>query len=184
MYGTKPNQYYAEQLNTLPAGKILLPAEGEGRNAIYAAKKGWDVYAFDYSTEAYNKAIKLAALNNVRINYLTHDITQINYPPKSFDLIAIVYLHLFPNERIPFHKSMLSLLKPGGKIIAEYFSKNQINRNTGGPKDINLLYNVSAIYTDFKILKDLKITETILFLDEGKFHHGKASVIRLSGTLP
>ena len=60
-YGENPNVYFKEQLDKLKPGKILLPAEGEGRNAVYAAKQGWEVMAFDLSSEGKNKAEKLAA---------------------------------------------------------------------------------------------------------------------------
>lgn len=46
-YGEEPNQYLKEQLEKLDVGKILFPAEGEGRNGVYAAKLGWNVFAFD-----------------------------------------------------------------------------------------------------------------------------------------
>ncbi|MFN3445417.1 MAG: SAM-dependent methyltransferase, partial [Bacteroidia bacterium] len=49
VYGYKPNRFLEDQLEELPLGKILLPAEGEGRNAIFAAKLGWQVHAFDFS---------------------------------------------------------------------------------------------------------------------------------------
>ncbi len=43
-YGKMPNEYLKEKLRDLKPGKILFPAEGEGRNAVYAAKSGWDVF--------------------------------------------------------------------------------------------------------------------------------------------
>ena len=55
VYGTLPNTFFKYELSRLRPGKILLPAEGEGRNAVYAAEQGWDVYAFDYSHEAKRK---------------------------------------------------------------------------------------------------------------------------------
>ena len=36
-YGEQPNNYLKEQLEKLPVGTILFPAEGEGRNAVFAA---------------------------------------------------------------------------------------------------------------------------------------------------
>lgn len=45
-YGTEPNAFFKAQLDQLTPGRLLLPAEGEGRNAVYAAKKGWEVAAF------------------------------------------------------------------------------------------------------------------------------------------
>ena len=51
-YGKNPNQYFKDQIGLLPPGKILLAAEGEGRNAVYAASLGWDVFAYDFSEKA------------------------------------------------------------------------------------------------------------------------------------
>ena len=39
-YGTKPNEFLKEQIQKLKIGTILFGAEGEGRNAVYTAKKG------------------------------------------------------------------------------------------------------------------------------------------------
>lgn len=43
IYGLHPNAFFKQELLKISSGKILLPAEGEGRNAIFAAQKGWDV---------------------------------------------------------------------------------------------------------------------------------------------
>jgi len=59
-YGKLPNNYLKEQLERLPVGTILFPAEGEGRNAVFAAKPGWKVSAFNISVEGKNKALQLA----------------------------------------------------------------------------------------------------------------------------
>ena len=51
VYGEEPNQFFATQLSALKAGSLILPCEGEGRNAVYAASLGWTVDAFDGSLE-------------------------------------------------------------------------------------------------------------------------------------
>lgn len=63
-YGEEPNIYLKENLNKLSVGTILFPAEGEVRNAVYAAKIGWIVKAFDISNEGPKKAFQLAQKNN------------------------------------------------------------------------------------------------------------------------
>ena len=66
-YRTKPNKFFREQLSQLKPGKILLPAECEGRNTVFAAKNGWQAEAFDLSAAGREKALKLASANNVSI---------------------------------------------------------------------------------------------------------------------
>ncbi|HRN48956.1 MAG TPA: hypothetical protein PKW69_13045, partial [Niabella sp.] len=46
-YGQLPNEFLKETLQKLKPGKILFPAEGEGRNAVFAASLGWHADAFD-----------------------------------------------------------------------------------------------------------------------------------------
>ena len=74
-YGEKPNEYIKKQLENLSPKHILFPAEGEGRNAVYAATLGWEVSAFDLSHEGYRKAISLCMKHQVTIDsfviYLT-----------------------------------------------------------------------------------------------------------------
>jgi len=60
-----PNHFFKEELDNVKPGNILLPAEGEGRNAVYAAKLGWNVLAFDDSASGKKKAKKLAEENNI-----------------------------------------------------------------------------------------------------------------------
>ena len=69
VYGETPNKYLAGKLAGLKPGKILFPADGEGRNGVYAATLGWEVFAFDQSAEGKRKAEQLAAKKGVHINY-------------------------------------------------------------------------------------------------------------------
>lgn len=60
LYGTEPNQYFREKIGLLKSGHLIIPGEGEGRQAIYAAGKGWKVTAFDISTVAQQHALEKA----------------------------------------------------------------------------------------------------------------------------
>jgi 2-polyprenyl-3-methyl-5-hydroxy-6-metoxy-1,4-benzoquinol methylase len=94
-YGEEPNNYLKEQLVKLPVGSILFPAEGEGRNAVFAAKLGWKVSAFDISQEGKNKAIKLAEKNHVSLDYQVGELEKLNFEGEQFDAISLSYAH-FP----------------------------------------------------------------------------------------
>ena len=179
VYGTEPNEFFKQQLLKLTPGKILLPAEGEGRNAVFAAKAGWEVYAFDSSIEAKKKAEKLAKENNVRINYQLSPYEEADYLNSFFDAIAFIYAH--STTRSANHKKMIQLLKPNGTIILEGFSKKQIYNTSGGPKSIDMLFSKEELLSDFNSCTDLKIWEEDFELNESLRHSGKASVIRLIG---
>ena len=163
-------------------GKILLPAEGEGRNAVFAATKGWQVTAFDPSIEGKRKAEQLAKKNQVSINYLIDNYDFVDFPKESFDCVVLIFAHMHPMKRKEYHQKLISFLKPGGILILEGFSKKQIKNNTGGPRDIDMLFSKNELESDFNSFSELVLTETDTILNEGPFHQGTASVIRVLGT--
>lgn len=77
VYGEEPNVFFAEELQQMIPGKIILPCECEGRNAIYAVTSGWEVHAFDTSIMEKSKAIQLAECKGMSINYTIEDAATI-----------------------------------------------------------------------------------------------------------
>jgi len=185
-YGEEPNNYLKEQLQKLNVGTILFPAEGEGRNAVFAAKLGWTVSAFDISLEGKMKADKLAKNNNVTIDYKVGELQKLNFEIEQFDAIALIYAHFPANIKSLYHKTFDKYLKNDGIIIFESFSKKHIdyvtaNEKIGGPKDIESLFSIDEIKSDFPNYEIIELAEKEIELSEGLFHNGTASVIRFIG---
>ena len=186
IYGEQPNSYLKEQLEKLNVGTILFPAEGEGRNAVFAAKLGWTVSAFDISVEGKNKALRFAETNKVKIDYQVEELQNLNYNIEQFDVIALIYAH-FPAEiKSLYHKTLDKYLRKNGLIIFEAFSKRHINYNlknkkVGGPKDIAVLFSIDELKSDFENYEIIELVEKEIELSEGLFHNGKGSVIRFVG---
>ena len=65
--------------------------------------------------------------------------------------------------------------------MLEGFSKAQINNDTGGPKDIDMLFSLEEILEDFKSLEVLHASSERIFFDEGLYHQGEADVVRYVG---
>jgi len=183
-YGTEPNDWFVEKMGILKIGKLLLPAEGEGRNAIWAAQQGWDVTAFDQSFEGREKALRLAKANNVTINYTLKDLRCFRAEPETFDTIALIFVHMPDSFRAKVHNDLVKMLKPGGTLILEAFSKAQLPNNSGGPKDISMLYSQEELKSDFSGLKILEFQDVRVHLEEGKSHKGIADVIRIFARKP
>ena len=185
-YGEEPNNFLKEQLVKLAPGKILLPAEGEGRNAVFAASMGWTVAAFDISEAGKKKALQLAKTNNVTIDYQVGELQTLNYAPEQFDAIALVYAHFPADIKSAIHKTLDKYLRKGGIIIFEAFSKKHLdylaaNEKMGGPKDIAMLFSMEEIKADFPGYDIVELEEKEIELNEGAFHNGKGSVIRFVG---
>ncbi|WP_017731144.1 class I SAM-dependent methyltransferase [Nafulsella turpanensis] len=180
-FGKEPNEFFRTFIDSLPAGKILLPAAGEGRNAVYAAEVGWEVEAFDTSPKAREKALKLARERDTNLRYELQDAQSYNGPKDYFDVIAIVFLHLPAAERRAFHQKMVSCLNPnGGNLYLLAFSDEQLGQAGPGPADNSLLYSKQDIIADFKDLQIDMVQEEEVNLKEGVGHRGKAKVIKLS----
>lgn len=185
-YGEEPNNYLKEQLTKLDAGKILFPAEGEGRNAVFAAKSGWTVSAFDISNEGLKKALQLAEKNEVSIYYQIGELQALNYEEEQFDAIALIYAHFPANIKSQLHKELDKYMRKGGIIIFEAFSKKHLdylakNEKVGGPKDIESLFSIEEIEADFNNYEVIELKETVIHLNEGIYHNGEGSVIRFVG---
>ena len=185
-YGEHPNNYLKEQLDKIPVGTILFPAEGEGRNSVYAATLGWQTFAFDQSTEGKKKAIQLAEKNHVVINYEVGEFQSLTYSANQFDVIALIYAHFPADSKSSYHKILSAYLRKGGIVIFEAFSKrhldyNSINENVGGPKEIGMLFSIDEIKSDFDMFEVIELVEIEIDLNEGLFHNGKGSVIRFIG---
>ena len=167
-------------MQNLEIGTLLLPAEGEGRNAVYAATQGWEVSAFDISEQGRVKAMLLAKQYKVNINYEIASV--LDYTShKQFDVIAFCYTHFPIDIRKTAHKQMLQLLKKGGKIIFEAFAKAQLNNDSGGPKNEAMLFSLDEVKQEFTGLDFKILEEKTIELSEGNYHKGKAQVIRFIG---
>jgi 2-polyprenyl-3-methyl-5-hydroxy-6-metoxy-1,4-benzoquinol methylase len=185
-YGEEPNNYLKEQIQNLVPGQVLFPAEGEGRNAVFAAKLGWNVSAFDISNSGQKKAIELAEKNAVTIDYRVGELATLNYHSEQFDVIALIYAHFPAQVKSYLHKELNKYLRKGGTIIFEAFSKEHISyikkdEKVGGPKDIESLFSIDEIKADFSNYDIVELKEVEVKLSEGIYHNGLGSVIRFVG---
>ena len=181
VYGKEPNQFFREQIENLTPGTALFVGEGEGRNAVFAASKGWLVDAIDISDGAKTKAERLAAEAGVNINFTVFDISEFRPQENHYDLIVLIFFHVMPDLREESHSKLVKALKPGGRMVLESYEKDQLKYSSGGPKNEELLYSLEDVYTDFNELDIIAFSKEVVRLDEGPLHRGDASVIRYIG---
>ena len=178
LYGLKPNGFIALKSKLFKKGsKVLCLGEGEGRNAIFLAKKGFDVTAIDASDIGLSKLEQRAKEENLNIKTICIDLNDWNTNEK-YDVIVASYLHMYKEDRAKLFENIEESLNPDGYFVGEFFSQNQLNFSSGGPKDKELLY----LEEDFKnhyVFSGAEVKEQITILDEGKGHQGEASVIRV-----
>lgn len=181
VYGKDPNGFFATSLERLIPGRILLPGEGEGRNAVYAAAMGWEVDAFDQSGVARDKALSLMQEKRVHFNYQVCELVDYNFEKEHYDVIGLVYLHVPPPVRKMLHRYAVEALKPGGRIILEAFHTSQLGNPSGGPQVLDMLFDKKTLLDDFNALHYEIMEEVMVNLEEGPVHKGPANLIRYIG---
>jgi 2-polyprenyl-3-methyl-5-hydroxy-6-metoxy-1,4-benzoquinol methylase len=179
MYTKEPNEFLKLHIDKLEAKKnILFLGEGEGRNAVYAAKQNHNVTALDASDVGIEKTKLLAKENQVDLKTICADLN--NYELKGkYDVVMSSYMHLEEPLRTKVFREAMNVLNKNGLFIGEFFSQNQINRDSGGPKNLDLLYTVDSFKDIFQNHNILHLEEIEIDLNEGKHHRGSADVIRV-----
>lgn len=184
VYGTTPNSFFEQNITKItPSSKLLFPAEGEGRNAVFAAQKGFEVTAFDISKQGRVKALQLAKTKNVTLNYKLGKLEDLELEENYYDALVLIFAHFPPAIRNAYHQKFQKLLKRGGLIILEAFSKNNLDQkkqypNIGGPPNPEMLYSTEMLSKDFKDMDMILLDEELISLKEGEFHKGVGAVVR------
>lgn len=179
-YGTEPNDFLRAIANTWTTPKkILCIAEGEGRNAVFLARLGHQVSAIDSSSVARDKALALAEANNLHIDYQLADLNEFDFGIEQWDAIVSIFCHLPATLRQKVHQGVEAGLVADGLFIMEAYNPRQLDFATGGPKDINLLYNLDTIKQDFTKLDWQQSQSIERFIHEGQGHNGNSAVIQI-----
>jgi len=178
VYGKAPNSFLNENNDVIPMGKILCVADGEGRNGVFLAKRGYEVTSIDFALQGLEKTKLLAKENNVSVNTICADLLEFDFSNNEYDGIISIYSHFNIVDTISLHKKYYDALKPNGVFFMEAFAKEQLPLDTGGPKNIDLLYNIDDVENSFPIGKIELLKKDIIYLHEGKLHDGKAVVVR------
>ena len=181
LYGIEPNSFIKENSHLIEKNsKVLCLGEGEGRNALFLAKQGVHVEALDASDIGLKKLQKRALDENCPVT-IRHTLIENWQALHKYDAIISSFMHLDKNEQKDMFIKAIGALKENGYFIAEFFSVDQINFLSGGPKDTNLLYQLDELYKLFESLPCTihKLSQEIITLSEGQGHKGEASVIRV-----
>jgi SAM-dependent methyltransferase len=181
VYGTEPNDFLVSVASKIPQGKILCLADGEGRNGTYLATLGYDVVAVDGSSVGLAKTQKLAQAKQVEITTIHADLADFVIEPQAWNGIVSIFCHLPPDLRAKVYRQSVIGLKPNGVFVLEAFAPKQLQYNTGGPKNIDMLPALSTLQQELTGL-DWEIARSVeRDLDEGRYHDGKAAVIQILG---
>jgi SAM-dependent methyltransferase len=180
IYGTEPNSFLAEHAALLQ-GPVLSLAEGEGRNGVFLASLGLEVHAVDGSAVGLTKAQALARTRKLGIRTEVADLGEFEPKPDHYGSTVSIFAHLPSVVRHRLCPLIERCLKPGGILILESYSEAQLPRDTGGPKDADMLMTAAKIRKEFPGLEPILLRELEREVREGTGHTGLASVVQFIG---
>jgi SAM-dependent methyltransferase len=183
VYGKLPNDFLKSHYEEIPKGKVLLLAEGEGRNAVFLAKIGYSVTAVDISSVGLKKAQKLAQENNVIIETICADLEEFDLGNSKWDGIVSIYCHLPLTLRQALYKRIELAIKPTGVFFLEGYSPEQLNYKTGGPPVASMMSSKKTLVEELPSFSFSHLETLDRVVNEGINHNGLGAVIQAIGAL-
>ncbi|MEU0642039.1 class I SAM-dependent methyltransferase [Streptomyces umbrinus] len=117
VFSGDPNGVLVTEVTGLPPRQALDVGCGEGADALWLARHGWQVTAVDISTTALQRAAAAAVDSEGRVAWTRADLTITPPPADAFDLVSVQY---FPLSLQPDHAALRGLLNavaPGGTLL-------------------------------------------------------------------
>ncbi len=180
VFGKEPNDFLKAQVAQIPAGgRVLCLGEGEGRNAVFLAKQGFRVVAVDLSQVGLNKTQELSRENGVTVETICADLSDFEIGAETWDAIVSIWCHLPSDLRKRVHAASHRGLQVGGVFILEAYRPEQIALNTGGPKNLDMLYSLNDLKTDLHAMNLLHANTLERDVQEGEGHSGHSAVVQI-----
>ncbi len=183
-YGTGPNDFLVDQAVCIAPGPVLCLAEGEGRNAVWLAEQGHAVTAVDSSCVGLAKAQRLATERGVRIETLCSDLAQYEIVPGVWSVIVSIFAHVPPDLRRLVHRRVVDGLRPGGVLILEAYTPEQLRFGTGGPPVAEMNMDLASLEAELAGLNFELARELERDVFEGQYHFGRGHVVQLVARKP
>ena len=165
--GSGSDQILAQQVERLTPGRALEIGCGTGGNAVWLAKKGWQVTAVDIPAVAIEKGKRLAAEHGVNIEFVVAEAA--TYQPQlAYDLITCFYIQMFPPQRANMLANMSKTLAPGGTLLF-------VSHDKSGPPSGWSVEDLRSLTTPEEIvaeLAELQIEQALVLNHDTEGSHG------------
>lgn len=183
-YGTEPNEFLRASLPTLPKGAAMCLAEGEGRNAVFLAESGYQVSSVDLTQAGVDKTMRLAEERSVKVSPVVGDLAGFDLGRERWDLVVSIFAHVPPDVRRSLHRRVVDSLKPGGALLLEAYTPDQVGRGTGGPQDSQLTMTLDSLRVELAPLEFIRAEELDRDVLEGTGHTGHGAVVQVIARKP
>lgn len=154
--GFEPAQFLVENHGLLPKGRTLDVAMGNGHNAVFLARMGFEVEGVDISPEAVRGALELARREGVAIKAQVADLES-NYHIEKAAYDVVICFNYLQRSLIPQIKEGL---RRGGMVVYETFIVDQAQ--FGKPTNPNYLLKHNELLDMFRDFRCLRYREGVI----------------------
>ena len=181
VFGREPAVFLREHAHHIPPGsRVLVPADGEGRNSVFLAQQGHEVHATDIAEHGIAKARKLAGEHGVEVAFHQVDVHEWDWPEAAYDAVAAVFIQFSPPQLRPrVFAGIERALRPGGVLLLHGYTTKQIEYGTGGPPRVEHLYTQELLRDAFAGWEIVRLEAYERELEEGSRHVGRSALIDL-----
>jgi len=179
-YGTEANDFLQAAFSVIPkGGRVLMLADGEGRNGVFMAEQGYRALSLDSSKVGLEKATLLAKQRGVELETLCVDLAEYQPEVESFDAIVSIFCHFPEPLKARVHQLCDAALKPGGYLLFESYTPKQLEYKTGGPAKAEMMSSLACLQSAFPKYRLEQGEELDRVINEGRLHNGLSAVVQL-----
>ncbi len=140
-----PDATLVEEVSRLATGRALDLGTGDGRNAVWLARRGWAVTAVDFSSVALDRARGVAERAGVTVDWELRDLLAWTPPSRAFDLVCLIFIQLPDDERRVVYAHAADAVAPGGSFLVVAHHPDNLGRGAPGPRDPGVLFGAEDI---------------------------------------
>jgi len=145
-----PSDFLVAEVEGLPPRRALDLACGAGRNAVWLARRGWQVTAVDFSDAALRMARALAADARVTVEWIEADAVVWEPPPRAWDLVCVLYLQLPAAERRSALAHAAAAVRPGGTLLVVGHDLLNLTEGWAGPTQADVLFTPDDVVAEIE----------------------------------
>ncbi len=166
LWGEQPNQFVRARVADSEPGRAVDLACGNGRNAVWLARRGWHVEAVDISAVAVEQAEQRSERAGVHVDWEVGDALTWS-PAEPLDLVLVVYLHMEMPDLTGLLARAATWLRPGGRLLYVGHSRTNLTRGVGGPSNPDVLAEIAELAGAAEGLRVLALQHLLRETDAG-----------------
>jgi SAM-dependent methyltransferase len=150
----KPDPTLIREIGALPPGRALDLGAGDGRNATWLARQGWQVTAVDFSEVAIARGRARAAAEGVEVDWRLADLLEWTPEARAYDLVTLFFIHLPREERRAVYERAADAVAMRGTLLVVAHDRTNPSSGSGGPQDPDVLVSppeVTAELVGFRV---------------------------------